>query len=89
MTSNREGNVRPETREEMRARLEATRPRWELQNLIREHYFRSSRPWPDGTEPTAPNWNPGCSCGEGMYFFEWDKHLADVLLGAGYAKRDQ
>ncbi len=74
------------TREERRAWLAATAPRHDLMQVIRSHIFRSSRPWPDGTAPTAPNWNPGCSCGEGMYFSQWDGHLADVLLAAGYAK---
>lgn len=75
-----------ETREEIRARMEATRPRWELEQVIRGHLYHSSRRWPDGTEPTAPNWNPGCSCGEGMYFFEHQRHVAEVLLAAGYSK---
>jgi hypothetical protein len=58
------------------------RERHEVADLIRAHRFQSSRPWPDGSKPEAPDWNPGCSCGEAMYYFEHDLHLADVTLDA-------
>lgn len=74
------------TPDERRAWLAAERPRRDLAEILRAHYFLSTRQWPDGTWPTAPRWNPGCACGLGMYFFEHDLHLADVLLEAGYAK---
>ena len=53
----------------------------DVAELVRMHRFESSRFNDDGSEPEAPNWNPGCSCGEGMYYFEWDEHLASVMLG--------
>ena len=53
--------------------------RHDLAAVIRSHVFQPSRPWPDGTWPVGPDWNPGCSCGEGMYFFQWDLHLAEVI----------
>lgn len=46
--------------------------------LFRIHQFQSSRPWPDGSQPTAPNWNPGCACGASHYYFEHPRHLAEV-----------
>lgn len=72
------------TREELRAWLKATQPRYDLETLLRKHYFMSSRPWPDGSQPSAPNWNPGCSCGEGMYFFEHADHVANVIIKDGW-----
>ena len=56
--------------------------RHDLARIIQSHVFRASRPWPDGTQPTAPDWNPGCSCGEGMYWSQWDLHVADQILAA-------
>jgi hypothetical protein len=56
-----------------------------MADLIRAHGFLSSRPWPDGSQPTAPNWNPGCRCGAALYFFEHDQHVAEVLFAAGFA----
>lgn len=75
------------TREERREWLAETKPRHDLAELIRAHQFSSSRPWPDGTRPTAPNWNPGCKCSdEIIYFFQHDDHLAEVILAAGWKR---
>lgn len=47
--------------------------------LFSKHQHQASRKWPDGTEPSAPNWNPGCSCGASHYYFEHSRHLAEVV----------
>ena len=47
-------------------------------DLFAKHQFQSSRKWPDGTTPTAPNWNPGCTCGASHYYFEHSRHLAEL-----------
>jgi hypothetical protein len=46
--------------------------------LFAKHQFQSSRTWPDGTKPTGPDWNPGCTCGASHYYFEHPRHLAEV-----------
>lgn len=70
--------------EERRTWLKETRPHYDLEVLMRKHYFLSSRPYEDGTAPSAPDWNPGCSCGEGMYFFEHGGHVATVIINDGW-----
>lgn len=74
------------TREERQAWLAEVKPRYDLELVIRGHYHLPSRPWPDGTPPTAPDWNPGCFCGEAMYFFDHAAHLADVILAEGWSR---
>lgn len=90
MTGTAENDARPSitkmTSDERRAFLTVEVPRHDLAEILRRHIFHASRPWPDGSQPTAPNWNPGCTCGVGLYFFEHDLHLADVLIAAGYAR---
>lgn len=55
--------------------------------VLSDHQFQSSRTWPDGSKPVAPDWNPGCSCGHSHYYFEHSRHLAEVVIAAGYRKQ--
>ena len=61
---------------------DARHTRHAIADVVRAHVFLSSRVWPDGSEPVAPNWNPGCTCGASHYYFEHDLHVADALLAA-------
>jgi hypothetical protein len=53
-------------------------------NVLSQHQFQGTRPWPDGTRANAPNWNPGCTCGHSHYSFQHTRHLAEVIYAAGY-----
>lgn len=57
--------------------------------VLAEHRFMSSRPWPDGSKPEAPDWNPGCTCGAALYYFEHEAHVTAALAAAGYPRDDR
>lgn len=56
-----------------------TPPTRGLETLLAEHRHKSARPRPDGSRPQAPDWNPGCTCGEPMYYFEHAAHVAAAV----------